>query len=93
MTLSDSVMTPKCLDNCREAVKMNNLQDNVKVLISQINLASCKRLYFHLQVIPVTWGLVTMSLLNLKNKLDWVVGSDLFFDPSVFEKLIFTIKW
>ena len=36
MTLSDSVMTPKCLDNCREAVKMNNLQDNVKVLISQI---------------------------------------------------------
>ena len=72
---------------------MNNLQDNVKVLISQINLASCKRLDFHLQVIPVTWGLVTMSLLNLKNKLDWVVGSDLFFDPSVFEKLIFTIKW
>jgi len=74
VTLSDSVLTPKCLDNCREAVKMNNLQENV-------------------QVIPLTWGLVTMSLLNLKNKLDWVVGSDLFFDPSVFEKLIFTIQW
>ena len=92
MTLSDSVMTPKCLDNCREAVKMNNLQETVKV-VTQIHQASFKRHYFYLQVIPVTWGLVTMSLLNLKNKLDWVVGSDLFFDPSVFEKLIFTIKW
>ena len=42
MTLSDSVMTPKCLDNCREAVKMNNLQETVKV-VTQINQASCKR--------------------------------------------------
>ena len=41
----------------------------------------------------MTWGLVTLSLLNLKDKLDWVIGSDLFFDPGVFEKLIFTIKW
>ena len=44
-------------------------------------------------MIPLTWGLVTLSLLNLKDKLDWVIGSDLFFDPSVFEPLIVTVKW
>lgn len=37
--------------------------------------------------------MITTKLLALKNKLDFVIGSDLFFDPEVFEKLVFTIKW
>ena len=41
----------------------------------------------------MSWGLFTTQLLKLKNKLDLVIGSDLFFDPDVFEKLVFTIKW
>ena len=65
---------PHCVNNCKEAVKLNSLEDQVAV-------------------IPLSWGLVTTQLLKLKNKLDWVIGSDLFFDPEVFEKLIFTIKW
>ena len=72
--LSDSVTLPHCVNNCREAVKLNSLEDKVAV-------------------IPLSWGLITTQLLRLKNKLDWVIGSDLFFDPEVFEKLIFTIKW
>ena len=72
--LSDSVTLPHCVNNCREAVKLNRLEDRV-------------------EVIPLSWGLITTQLLKLKNKLDWVIGSDLFFDPEVFEKLIFTIKW
>ena len=74
MILSDSVTLPHCVNNCKEAVKLNSLEDKVAV-------------------IPLSWGLITTQLLRLKNKLDWVIGSDLFFDPEVFEKLIFTIKW
>ena len=74
MTLSDSITLPHCVNNCKEAVKLNSLQDQVDVL-------------------PLTWGLVTTKLLQLKDKLDWIIGSDLFFDPEVFEKLIFTVKF
>ena len=45
------------------------------------------------EVMPLSWGMVTTKLLKLRNKLDWIIGSDLFFDPEIFEKLIFTIKW
>jgi len=45
------------------------------------------------QVVPLSWGLVTSKLLKFRNKLDWVIGSDLFFDPEVFESLIVTVKW
>ena len=74
VTLSDSATLPDCVNNCREAVKMNSLEGKV-------------------EVIPLSWGLITTQMLKLKNKLNWVIGSDLFFDPEVFEKLIFTIKW
>jgi len=72
--LSDSVTSPQCVTNCKEAVKLNDLLDTVKV-------------------VPLSWGLFTTQLLKLENKLDLVIGSDLFFDPDVFEKLVFTIKW
>ena len=74
VTLSDSVTLPHCVKNCKEAVRLNSLEDRV-------------------QVVPLSWGLVTSKLLQFRNKLDWVIGSDLFFDPEVFEPLIVTIKW
>lgn len=74
VTLSDSVTLPHCVKNCKEAVRLNSLEDRV-------------------QVVPLSWGLVTSKLLKFRNKLDWVIGSDLFFDPEVFESLIVTVKW
>ena len=44
-------------------------------------------------MVPLSWGMVTNKLLQFKDKLDWVIGSDLFFDPEVFEPLVFTIRW
>ena len=29
--LSDSVTSPNCINNCKEAVKLNNLENNVQV--------------------------------------------------------------
>jgi len=74
VTLSDSLLLPHTLNNCREAAKCNNLQDEV-------------------EVIGLSWGITTTSLLKLRGKVDFIIGSDLFFDPSVFEPLIVTVKW
>lgn len=74
VTLSDSLLLPHCLENCREAARCNELEQQVKV-------------------IGLSWGLVTSSLLKLRSQLDWIIGSDLFFDPTVFEPLIVTVKW
>lgn len=74
VTLSDSLVLPHTLDNCREAAKCNELQEKV-------------------QVIGLSWGITTTSLLKLRGKVDFIIGSDLFFDPSVFEPLIVTVKW
>jgi len=72
--LSDNLASPQSLHNCREAVKLNDLQEKV-------------------EVVGLTWGLVTSSLLKLRNGVDLIIGSDLFFDPAVFEPLLVTIKW
>ena len=74
VTLSDSLLLPHCLENCREAARCNDLEQQVKV-------------------IGLSWGLLTSSLLKLRSQLDWIIGSDLFFDPTVFEPLIVTVKW
>jgi len=74
VTLTDSVTSPHCLDNCRQAVELNSLQESVTVL-------------------PLSWGLVTSSYFTLVNCLDFVIGSDLFFDPEVFEPLLVTVRW
>ena len=44
-------------------------------------------------VLPLSWGLVTSSYFTLVNCLDFVIGSDLFFDPEVFEPLLVTVRW
>ena len=73
--LSDDSSQPKTLNNCKEAVRMNGLEDRV-------------------DVIGLTWGEYTKNLTQFRNnKLDYVVGSDLFFDPKVFEPLIKTLSY
>ena len=44
------------------------------------------------QVKGLTWGDYTEELFELTN-LDFIIGSDLFFDPEVFEPLLITIAW
>lgn len=72
--LTDDVRLPHCLENCREAIRLNGLQSEVVVE-------------------GLSWGLFTQDTLRLKNCLDLLIGSDLFFDPDVFEPLVVTISW
>jgi len=74
VTLTDSVTAPHCLDNCREAARINGLEDKVKV-------------------VGLSWGFFTTASFKLANCLDYIIGSDLFFDPEVFEPLLVTIRW
>jgi len=72
--LSDSLQLAHCLENCREGIHLNNLQETV-------------------DVVPLTWGSFTSANLKLRGALDFVIGSDLFFDPEVFEPLVVTVSW
>ena len=72
--LSDIATDDNVLENCRQAVNINDLSDRV-------------------QVVGVTWGMVGTDTFKLCEKLDYVIGSDLFFDPSVFEQLCVTISF
>jgi hypothetical protein len=74
VTLTDGVTLPHCLENCREAVRLNSLESEVRVQ-------------------PLSWGFFTQQTLRLRNCLDLVIGSDLFFDPDVFEPLVVTIRY
>jgi len=42
---------------------------------------------------PLTWGQFTLKTLQLRDKVDFIIGSDLFFDPQVFEPLVVTVSW
>ena len=44
------------------------------------------------EVVGLSWGQYQKSLLELP-KLDYVIGSDLFFDPKVFEPLVTTLAF
>lgn len=45
------------------------------------------------KVVGITWGLFLHDLIQLRNKVDVILGSDCFFDPVVFEDLISTIAY
>ena len=63
------------MNNCREAVRLNQLEDKVSV-------------------IGLTWGSFDAAdLLAFRNDLDYIIGSDLFFDPEVFEPLCVTLSF
>jgi len=46
-----------------------------------------------IKVIGLTWGLFLHPITKLKNQLDLIIGSDCFFDTSVFEDLIATVAY
>ena len=42
----------------------------------------------------MTWGDYTEELFDIgSSELDFIIGSDLFFDPEVFEPLLITISY
>ncbi|ODM94688.1 Methyltransferase-like protein 23 [Orchesella cincta] len=45
------------------------------------------------KVIGLTWGLFLNTLTQLKGQVDLLLGSDCFYDPSVFEDLISTVAY
>ena len=72
--LSDIATDDNVLQNCHQAVKINDLSEKI-------------------QVVGVTWGLFEPDTNIICEKLDYLIGSDLFFDPSVFEQLCVTISF
>ena len=43
-------------------------------------------------IIGITWGLFTPELFNL-NPVEVILGSDCFYDPSVFEDILVTVSY
>ena len=65
------------MKDIREAVKINNFSDSEKVSVEGL-----------------TWGDYTEELFDIgSSELDFIIGSDLFFDPEVFEPLLITISY
>ena len=78
--LTDDAWQINTLKNIHEAVKINKFQPDE---------AADK-----VQVLGLTWGDYTEELFDIsESKLDFIIGSDLFFDPEVFEPLITTISY
>lgn len=46
----------------------------------------------HIKVIGLTWGLFLNNIFNL-GPLDLILGSDCFYEPSVFEDIIATVAY
>ena len=72
--LSDIATDGNVLENCRQAVKLNDLDEKI-------------------EVVGVTWGAFEPDTSAICEKLDYIIGSDLFFDPSVFEQLCVTVSY
>ena len=65
-----------------------NILSNCSEAVKMNNLES------NVSVIGLTWGDYTKNLIQFRNHdLDFVIGSDLFFDPKVFEPLIKTLSY
>lgn len=45
------------------------------------------------KVVNLTWGEYSGNILSFKDNLDFIIGSDLFFDPEVFADLCETISF
>jgi len=75
--LTDDAWQENTLKNIQEAVKINQFSETEKVSVEGL-----------------TWGDYTEELFDIASSdLDFIIGSDLFFDPEVFEPLLITISY
>ena len=72
-----SVIHCEYYENCLENCKRSCDVNNVS---SNVNF------------IPLTWGLVNEELINLE-KVDYIIGSDCFYDKKDFEDIMFTVAY
>uniref|UniRef100_A0A2M4BYK2 Putative n2n2-dimethylguanosine trna methyltransferase n=1 Tax=Anopheles marajoara TaxID=58244 RepID=A0A2M4BYK2_9DIPT len=77
VTLSDCSTLPKTLEHIRRCCRLNNLPPGPGKAI---------------EVIGLTWGLFLDQALQL-GPLDLIIGSDIFYDPSVFEEILVTVSF
>ncbi|TRY75405.1 hypothetical protein TCAL_09751 [Tigriopus californicus] len=69
-------------DKTRQTPVLNNIEQGVRL----------NGLTEKVSVIGLTWGEFDPDLFLFQNgQLDYIIGSDLFFDPEVFEPLIVTV--
>lgn len=76
MILTDSARLPHCLQQCKKSI-----ESNPRLAVA------C-----NIQVLGLTWGLFISNLTKLKGQVDLIIGSDCFYDPSVFEDLLATVS-
>lgn len=74
VTLSESILLPKSLQNLTKTCQLNDLHPN------------------QIQVIGLTWGLFTSSIIKLK-PVDLIIASDCFYEPAIFESIIATVSF
>jgi len=74
--LTDSARLPHCLQQCKKSIESN------PHLPTTCNI----------QILGLTWGLFISNLTKLKGQIDLIIGSDCFYDPSVFEDLLVTVS-
>lgn len=74
VTLSESALLPKSVQDLERSCKLNNLHPN------------------QVQVIGLTWGLFTQSVLKLK-PVDLIIASDCFYEPLIFEDILATVAF
>ncbi|XP_050070967.1 histone-arginine methyltransferase METTL23 [Anopheles maculipalpis] len=77
VTLSDCSTLPKTLEHIQRCCLLNNLVPGPGKDI---------------EVIGLTWGLFLDQVLQL-GPLDLILGSDVFYDPSVFEDILVTVSF
>jgi predicted nicotinamide N-methyase len=45
------------------------------------------------KIVGLTWGAFSSELIKLKGEVDILLGSDVFYDPVVFEDLLCTVSY
>lgn len=48
--------------------------------------------FFFLQVIGLTWGILLKSVFDI-GPIDYIIASDCFYDPTVFEDILVTVSF
>nr|CAB3263771.1 methyltransferase-like protein 23 [Phallusia mammillata] len=103
VTITDNEFFPKCFENCRKSIFYNNL-GNICDHFNKHNGSNVKRTSKNcpIHLMGLTWGQVSphfVKLLQKKNTKDHhafpnvILGSDCFYDETLFEDVISTIYY
>ncbi|CAG0883307.1 unnamed protein product [Darwinula stevensoni] len=77
---------------CGACVTLSDNELTPKILKNCARSCEENQVSDRVKVIPLLWGLVTQSLLQIE-PVDFIIGSDCFFDPKVFEDILMTVSF